>query len=506
MFSLKPSLKRSLIFLSFYLLLIPHTLAFHGYNKSHVGPPHCPEHSSKTKPYSSEFIDRLRLWPNLMRQEDLENGETLYGSEEMLEIIWNNQNPKNCSEAKFLISGGWPYGFGSRIHMEGLGLGIALQMGRVYLDHPDGDNIFWETSNTYCNNPEHYDQTMKCFYQPFSSRCTMADAIRNTGDVNQLATVFLSTFKEAFESAEGLRKTIEKFDGHTGLNIIYTYDTSTTASNGYDTSNYIPHKSHSILECAPLKHLARFQWWRTISATFVVRPNRYTLQQLTKYSTVPIEDFNECIAIFVRHGDKGMEMKLLDFDAYRETAEFMWQHGMLPQARQTASIDRSVPSDSRTSSTDSSRIDGGFDRGTNSHLFGANLVNVSDYNGTLFITTDDQAVLDKAHSWGQPFNWRIMHTNLFDRTKVTASKTWAEMLKETAATHDNLEYFSMVLNLQYALMCEGWICTIASNSCRIMDELRTTVGGKANRYFADLSGESCESPPCFEEGVVKYES
>ena len=40
--------------------------------------------------------------------------------------------------------------------------------------------------------------------------------------------------------------------------------------------------------------------------------------------------------------------------------------------------------------------------------------------------------------------------------------------------HDDLEYVSMLLNLQYALRCD----TLASNSCRVIDELRATVGGK----------------------------
>ena len=70
----------------------------------------------------------------------------------MLDLIWEHQNPPNCSEAKFLISGGWPYGFGSRIHMEGWVMGIAMQLDRVFLIHPDGDNVIWETSNNYCRN------------------------------------------------------------------------------------------------------------------------------------------------------------------------------------------------------------------------------------------------------------------------------------------------------------------------------------------------------------------
>lgn len=62
--------------------------------------------------------------------------------------------------------------------------------------------------------------------------------------------------------------------------------------------------------------------------------------------------------------------------------------------------------------------------------------------------------------------------------------------------HHELEYISMLLNLYYSLRCEAWVCTLASNSCRIIDQLRATIGGKANRHFADLSVETCHHPPC----------
>jgi hypothetical protein len=61
-----------------------------------------------------------------------------------------------------------------------------------------------------------------------------------------------------------------------------------------------------------------------------------------------------------------------------------------------------------------------------------------------------------------------------------------------------VQYISMLLNLYYALRCEAWVCTLASNSCCIMDELRATVGGKANRYYTDLSVGSCARPPCLD--------
>ena len=68
----------------------------------------------------------------------MDYGETLYGSREMLELIYKNQNPEDCSTAQYIISSGWPFGFGSRIHMEGIGLSIGLNTGSFvcyYLQH-----------------------------------------------------------------------------------------------------------------------------------------------------------------------------------------------------------------------------------------------------------------------------------------------------------------------------------------------------------------------------------
>ena len=95
---------------------------WHGYNYTFSrleDRSECPSFEKATQPYSSDFIEELSLWPNIMSHFDVEHGESLYGSKEALEIIWKNQNPEDCSKAKFLVSGGWPYGFGSRIHVEG---------------------------------------------------------------------------------------------------------------------------------------------------------------------------------------------------------------------------------------------------------------------------------------------------------------------------------------------------------------------------------------------------
>jgi hypothetical protein len=151
------------LFLSVVLTALSFSGAWHGYNYSFSrleDRSSCPDFTDATQPYKHDFMEKLGLWPNLMSQYDFEYGETLYGSQEALELIWRNQNPEDCSTAKYLVSGGWPYGFGSRIHMEGelraehyqtltgqhllvfrvwltgAALGMAMHLGRVYLPHP----------------------------------------------------------------------------------------------------------------------------------------------------------------------------------------------------------------------------------------------------------------------------------------------------------------------------------------------------------------------------------
>ena len=137
----------------FFPLLI--AFAWHGYDENSNESTykankakHCHSYTEATKPLSKAEYDKMKLW-SAMRNFNHTNdkSESLYGFKHSMEAIWKHQFPEDCSNKKFLISGGWPYGFGSRIHIEGVGLAIAMQMGRIYLHHPDGDNIFWVSSS-----------------------------------------------------------------------------------------------------------------------------------------------------------------------------------------------------------------------------------------------------------------------------------------------------------------------------------------------------------------------
>ena len=79
-----------------------------------------------------------------------------------------------------------------------------------------------------------------------------------------------------------------------------------------------------------------------MSVSYYVRPNAATLKALEKHRTLPIkldkkdkhnnrmtalsipdENNGQCISIYVRHGDKGSEMKLVPFARYAEAVEIV---------------------------------------------------------------------------------------------------------------------------------------------------------------------------------------
>ena len=85
-----------------------------------------------------------------------------------------------------------------------------------------------------------------------------------------------------------------------------------------------------------------YYWWRAVSASYYIRPNAATLKALGKFRTLPIKlnkkdkqnskktalsipDKNngQCISIYVRHGDKAIEMDLVPFSRYTDAVDIL---------------------------------------------------------------------------------------------------------------------------------------------------------------------------------------
>ena len=226
---------------------------------------------------------------------------------------------------------------------------------------------------------------------------------------------------------------MQHYENDKAINILFTFN----GKGKFDLSAAIPHSLNHVLECSPMRVDNKFYWWRAVSSAFLLRPNEDTLALLRKHHDLDLSPTDNCISLFVRHADKVMEMELLPFQTYADTAKMMIEkeYSLKPEMSNT------IGSDQKDGS-----------------------------NGAIFLSTDDPDVINQAEEWSKANHWKVQYTHLFDRATQTARLDWdAQHKKGTRAVHDDLEYFSMLLNLEYSVQCESWVCTLASNSCRYVN-------------------------------------
>ena len=126
-----------------------------------------------------------RLWPELLSNKDQLSGENVFGFREAIDAIWKNQHPDDCSKAKFVVTSGWPGGFGSEVHVYGAALALALDLGRVFVPNPFGPisaAVFsnrWQIENSYCRSRG--QKTLECYYEPWST--CVVPGIRTEADM-----------------------------------------------------------------------------------------------------------------------------------------------------------------------------------------------------------------------------------------------------------------------------------------------------------------------------------
>jgi hypothetical protein len=340
------------------------------------------------------------------------------------------------------------------------------------------------------------DLSLGCFYEAYS-KCTIDDALfsANATSINdiKLKTLLISDFSSSFRN-----NGYNSYFRATQLDRVYKLElTKTVIGKTLKTDLIIPLSMLPILNCVPVKPKFKHIWWESITSTYIVRPNKRTLKQLDKLNNKMI-NYEECVSTFVRHGDKGVEMTLLNFSSYSNAVQLLWNNGLVPRSQSLLS------SYNDEISNNISNIHNSIDQAIDIDYYQYHSNEILSSNGTLFLTTDDELVIEEAINWGKLYNWNIQYTNLFDRSKITASLTWHEKIRLKKHVHDDYEYMSILLNLYYSLKCEAWVCTMMSNSCRIIDELRSTLGAKANRIFADINTETCLIPPCLSEISKEY--
>jgi len=407
------------------------------------------ENKLQTKAVSDENKKRWKLWPDVVSTDDIAGGETMYGFEVGMEAIWKNQHPEDCSKAKFLFSGGFESGFASEFHVVGSGLALALELGRVYMMIPDAmqsgiatkmDSANrWQVDNPHCRKQN--NTNLDCFFEPWSS-CTFEDAIKGTSLKNLRGKGLLVPYNEINKDRakyESLRTVI--------------------AHLSPEVQDFIPSQLRKLVECSPFSPNKYRYWWRSISVAYLLRPNPATLQlfQLHRRDREQMFDREKekCVSVYIRRGDKHLEMPLImNETVFFEGAKGLWDN---------------IPNHDQQK------------------------------RPVMFVGSEDPKVIDSAIAWGHDNNWKILYSNLFDRKKVSThlnSDMQMKLKSQNKFVHHEWEYFSMILNLDSHIQCSAFVCTMRSNYCRLIDELRATVGGKVNRQYADytLQPPAVDSP------------
>lgn len=196
-----------------------------------------------------------------------------------------------------------------------------------------------------------------------------------------------------------------------------------------------------------------YNWWRAITVAYFIRPTADTLALIDRFSSLALRaKQGRCVATYVRHGDKHVEMKLVDFREYSAAAMALFN-------------DKRVFPDQPL----------GSDR-----LF--------------FVATEDVKVLDEAAAWGVRENITVVVSPL-NRIVIQANQTGFYSSEIYLPENRKYEYFSYILHLSEILRCDAYVGTSFSNYNRVVDELRATIGKNANGFNIDLSNSSCP-PPC----------
>ena len=107
-----------------------------------------------------------------------------------------------------------------------------------------------------------------------------------------------------------------------------------------DAPEMFPPQLDALLECSPV--IQKKYWWRAVSAAYLLRPNARTLQLMDQHrSTMDFKSGQEqCVSIYVRRGDKHVEMKPVPLVYYLETAKTLWEAGLVPGPGGSAFTDK----------------------------------------------------------------------------------------------------------------------------------------------------------------------
>jgi hypothetical protein len=459
---------------------------FHAYSfENRTYRPECKKYiKDHEKTDIQQLISKYRLWGNVIsKKQTVTPNSVLFGIGDALDEIWKHQHPKDCSKAMFLIAGtDHVGGFGSELHVTGSILGLAMDMGRVYLQNPVVSEVMrWEIENHHCQSQN--KTNLECYYEPWSS-CTVFDALGpNAVDIllqshlkkNPLPAI---DWKDAPPSALHDPKYKHSFVKQYEHERVIQMSHMATIKYGAIPSSFVP-----LLRCSPMNPKHFYYWWRAVSMTYLMRPNPYAIEWIKIHQLTHFDHMiDSAVGVYIRRGDKAREMRLIPVREYQLTINLMWSKNYIQPYQ--SSHHHSSSGEATTMTTK-----------------------------LIFLGSEDSQVIEEMIRWSKSNTssssqgkreYKIAITEIFERKGLFAEKSEKERNVKTLPLHHPDEYLSMMLNLHYFLRSAAWICTLASNYCRVIDELRTTVAAKADHPFADLSFETCSRPPCIYQEIGTF--
>lgn len=71
----------------------------------------------------------------------------------------------------------------------------------------------------------------------------------------------------------------------------------------------------------------------------------------------------------------------------------------------------------------------------------------------IFLGSEDPLVIEEALQWGEEKGWTVLYTDLVNRSALSARlpRDESEFFFPERGVHDKMEYFSMILNLEYSI-------------------------------------------------------
>lgn len=193
-------------------------------------------------------------------------GSMLPHTSRVQQVIWEHQNPADCSKAKFLLyshpglKGEGSHGVGSVLHLETVMLLLALNSGRVLVEVPGT----YLTDHPYCGNRTTLDS---CYFQPLSHCKVTPEQITAAYTLNATAgssdqALFLAGNEAQLDALPQFVAARKLFPQKSKLvHTVPKIFEDLMADTG------IPHKNH-------------YYWWRAQAISYIVRPNEQAIQEL----------------------------------------------------------------------------------------------------------------------------------------------------------------------------------------------------------------------------------